>query len=249
MRIHRQHARVLALVIAPLAVLTGACAAGPGGGPTCNDTVTTITPGDPGSNPASYPAPGWWSNDTRTNGTVTVNTDLGAPAGFGCTSAKLTTGAANGSPLQDKAQLFSFAQAGTALADINNISYWTNRASSSGAAINLALNVSITGPGVPANFATLVYEPYNQSASQNAIVDNMWQNWNATATTPGDGVWWTKAIPSGPGSQGQPIPWASFQALYPSATIIGYGFNLGSNNPNTVVAGDGLIFGTTTTNF
>ncbi len=39
------------------------------------------------------------------------------------------------------------------------------------------------------------------------------------------------------------------QALYPDATVLGYGFNLGSNNPNLIVAGDGLTFGGTTTDF
>jgi hypothetical protein len=39
------------------------------------------------------------------------------------------------------------------------------------------------------------------------------------------------------------------QALYPGAQIGGSGFNLGSNNPDQVVAGDGLQFGGTLTNF
>ncbi len=239
----------LGLGTATIALLGTGCV-GPSGGPTCTDTVTTIQVGDPGNNPASYPASGWWSADTRTNGSVVVDSSLGAPIGFGCTSAKLTTGVATGTPLQDKAQLFSFALAGggTPLSSINTISYWANR-SSGGPAATVALNVQITGTGVPTGFATLVYEPYNQSGTQSAIVNGTWQQWIGTATTPGDGLWWTNKIPSGPGSQSAPMPWASFQALYPSAAIGGYGFNLGSNNPNIVAAADGLVFGTTTTDF
>jgi hypothetical protein len=183
---------------------------------------------------------------------VSVNSTYGGAPGFNCNSAQLTTGA--NSPLNsagqfpDKAQLFSYAQAGTALSNINNISYWSYRSSvpTPNPAVDLALNVKIIGGGAT---AFLVYEPYNQSGGSGAIVDNTWQNWDATATTPGDGVWWSSGIPSGPGSQGSPQPWSFFQTTYAGDTIDGYGFNLGSNNPNTDVAGDGLIFGATTTDF
>ena len=239
----------LGMAVASVALLGTACVP-PGGGPSCTDTVLTIQPGTPGNTPASYPASGWWSAETRTNGTVDVNTDLAAPPGFGCKSAKLTTGAATGSPLQDKAQLFNFsvANTGTLLASINTISYWANR-SSGGPAATVALNVQITGTGVPTGFATLVCEPYNQSGGQGAIVNGTWQYWNATATTPGDGLWWSNKIPSGPGSQGSPMTWAAFQTAYPLAEIGGYGLNLGSNNPFIVAAADGLQFGATTTDF
>jgi hypothetical protein len=246
MKIQGRHARLCALVIAPLAVLAAACAPGPGGGPSCNDTVTSVLVGDP----LGAPAPGWWSSDTRANGTVAVNTDLGAPAGFGCTSAKLTTGANGPSPSPDKAQLVNYDKYGTPLSSINQVSYWAKKSSAStgGPAVDLSLNVAIIKPDLT-GFATLVYEPYVQSGGQGAIQLDMWQNWNATASTPGDGVWWSSKIAAGPGSQGQPVPWAQIQALYPTHNVLTYGFNLGSNNPNTVVAGDGLTFGTTTTNF
>jgi len=218
----------------------------------CTDTVVTIRPGNPGGNASDYPMPGWWSDDTRANGTVTVDPSLGVPTGFGCRAAKLTTGASTPSPSADKAQLISFAQAGTPLSSITKVSYWAYRSSAStgGPAIALSLNVSISGPSVPTGFATLVYEPYHQSGGMGTIADDTWQLWDATAVTPGDGLWWTTRIANpDPGSQANPQPWAALQARFTDAKIHGYGFNLGSANPNMIVGGDGLVFGTTTTDF
>ena len=78
----------------------------------CPDTVRTILAGNPGPNASDYPAAGWWSDDTRANGAVAVDDSLGVPPGFGCRSAKLTTGASTASPSADKAQLMTFEKAG-----------------------------------------------------------------------------------------------------------------------------------------
>jgi hypothetical protein len=216
----------------------------------CTDTVTEIQPNNPGSAATAYPATGWWSDDTRANGKVTVDAVLGAPSAFGCTAAHFVTGDMTSSPSQDKAQLNSFALTGTPLSTITTVSYWAYRSSLStgGAPIDLSLNVAITGPAMP--YTTLVYEPYNQSGGTAAIMNDVWQAWNATATTTGDGVWWTNKIANpNPGSQANPQPWAAFQALYPNALVFSYGFNIGSNNPDMIVGGDGLVFGATTTDF
>lgn len=250
-RMSRIGARATATLtaIASIAFMAAACTTGAG---VCVDTVGTVIAGLP----VTVPSAGWYSADTRANGSVVINNDLGAPALFGCKSAKFTTGAT--APVfpqvgsQDKAQLFSFQLAGgasplTALSSINNISYWAKRSSLStgGAAINLSLNVQVTGNSVPGNhFTTLVYEPYLQSGGQAAITNDVWQKWNATAATAGDGRWWSTKV-----GQGTMYSWADVQALYPDGEIQGYGFNLGSGNPDTVVAGDGLTFGATTTNF
>ena len=222
----------------------------------CTDTVTGILPGNPGASASAYPAAGWWSDDTRANGTVTVDVTIIPPTGFGCRSARLVTGASTASPSADKAQLISFAQAGVSLASITTIGYWAYRASASTGdpAIDLALNVSVTGATVPGGFATLVYEPYHQSGGNAGIQVDTWQRWDATATTAGDGRWWTSKIANGPspgtpGSQSNPQAWTAFQALYSDALVHGYGLNLGSVNPNMIVAGDGLVFGTITTDF
>jgi len=183
---------------------------------------------------------------------VVIDDSIAPPAAFGCTSARLVTGASTASPSQDKAQLISYALAGTALSTIDTISYWAYRdaASTGGPAVDLALNVSITGTSVPGSYASLTYEPYVQSTGNAGIVVGTWQQWNATATTNGDGRWWTSKIANPePGSQASPIPWAAFQAKYPDAKVVGYGFNVGSFNPGMTLAGDGLVFGTTTTDF
>ncbi|MEI2651549.1 MAG: hypothetical protein V9G12_05195 [Microthrixaceae bacterium] len=116
-------------------------------------------------------------------------------------------------------------------------------------AINVAMNVQVAGSTVPGSFATLVYEPYNQSGGNAGIVPDTWQQWDTLATSPGDGEWWTTKIGSGPGSQGDPQPWSFFVDLYTDGQVVGYGYNLGSNNPNTITAADGVTFNSTTTDF
>ena len=93
-----------------------------------------------------------------------------------------------------------------------------------------------------------MYEPYNQIGGP-STADNVWQHWDATSTATNQGLWWSNSIPLGAGSQGSPQPWAYFQSLYSGDQINGYGFNLGSNNPNMDVVGDALTFGGTTTDF
>jgi hypothetical protein len=200
---------------------------------------------------ATGAVPGWWTGDTRTNGNVRVDATFGAPAGFGCNAAVLTTGASTTpSPSQDKAQLLTFANAGVPFSSISNISYDSYRSSVSASGVaDLALNVIIT-PDL-ANEVTLNFEPY-ENTNLGTIANNVWQSWNAT-----NGVWWTTAIPNGtdpsgpaPGSQGNPQPWQFFQNLYGSTSlVVGYGFNIGSNNPTLQVAGDDLNFGGTITDF
>jgi hypothetical protein len=228
--------------VAALALSAGLVACSSNSEPSC--TPITIQAGVP----TSAPVPGWYSSDTRSNGTVSITTEFGTPSGLTCNAVKLTTGEATGTPLQDKAQLFSFAAAGTALGSIASVSYWGYRSSSSPAivanpaapqAATISLNVQISGASVPGNFATLVYEPYNQAGGQDAIRNDTWQQWDASA-----GLWWSTK-----NGQANKLTWSAMQALYPDATVLGYGFNLGSNNPNLIVAGDGLTFGGTTTDF
>jgi hypothetical protein len=228
--------------LAALALSAGLVACSDDPEPAC--TPVEILVGDP----ASVPAPGWYSSDTRTNGTVSMTTEFGTPADLACDAVKLTTGEATGTPLQDKAQLFTFADAGTALSSVTSVSYWGYRSSTSPAivadpaapvAATVALNVQIGGAGVPGNFATLVYEPYSQAGGQAAILNDTWQLWDASG-----GLWWSTK-----NGQANLLTWADMKALYPDATVLGYGFNLGSNNPNLIVAGDGLTFGDTTTDF
>jgi hypothetical protein len=99
------------------------------------------------------------SDDTRANGTVVVDTSLSVPVGFGCTSVSFTTGASTPSPSTDKAQLINFALA-ERLVTIYVVSFWAFRsfASVGGPAIDLSLNVSITGASVP-GYAVRAVQP------------------------------------------------------------------------------------------
>jgi hypothetical protein len=232
-----------------------ACSQGGGAGGGCT-TPTAIIPGTPSSS-ATPPILGWYSADTRSGGTVDVNDSYGAPAGYGCNSVMMTT---NGVLGQDKAQLLSYAQEGTSFASIDAVSYWAYRSSVSlSPAPDMAVNLQLFGtagfapgchvtPGLGC-FTTLTYEPYLQSGGQGAIASDAWQFWNATDSTVGNGMWWSSSISSGPGSMSQPLPWSTFKSIYTDAVVGAYGFNLGSYNPNMVVAGDGLTFGSTTTDF
>ena len=232
-----------ALAAVSLAGGLSSCVA-PAGGPPCVDVPFFV--GNPPTPPAPIPA-GWYTSDTRTNGTSAINTDLGNPPGLSCKSVKLTTGATTASPSQDKAQLFTFDALGTALSSVNTVSYWAYRSSLSPAVVanpnvaaTTAFNVQVTGASVPGNnFTTLVYEPYLQAGGNAAIINDTWQQWNASS-----GLWWSTKV-----GQGTYYTWAQLQTLYPGATVAGYGFNLGSFNPNLIVGGDGIVFGATTTDF
>jgi hypothetical protein len=248
-------------VLAPVGVLVlvaalAACSTSPGGGGGGGNQCTTPT-AIHGGTPLTVPAPGWYTADTRSSGNVKVDNSFGAPTGFGCNAVVMTTGSVSG---QDKAQLYTFAKAGTAFSDVANVSYWSYRAAAPvGSPADVALNIQLFGtagftPGCTVTpglgcFTTLVYEPYFQSGGNAGVVDNTWQHWDATATSPGDGMWWSSKILSGQGSQSDPQPMTFFKGLYTDATLSGYGFNIGSSNPNMVVAADGLAFEGVTTDF
>jgi hypothetical protein len=229
------------VAVAALVAGLGACTQPPAPTtPTCA-APTAITVGYPPAT-ISGPVPGWFTLDTRTNGSVRVDATYGAPSGYGCNAAVLTTGDTDGG--LDKAQLGSFDQANTTFASVHDVSYWAYRSSQSdpGTFGDLAFDVALTDL---TTVVTLSYEPYQQSGGAGAIQNDKWQKWNASA-----GVWWTTAITSGPGSQDDPQPWTYFQSLYGSTfKVAAYGFNIGSYNPHLFVAGDGITFGSKTTDF
>ena len=243
-----RRARMLAGSITGVVLLLGATACGspPSSSSPCS-TPTAINSGYPG-----FFSTAWWAANTRTSGSSSVDSTAGGAPGFNCNALHLQTGAStqNSSGVyQDKAEALNYGLYGTALSSIHHIGYWAYRDSSTqSAAVDISFNVEITDSG---NFlGTLTYEPYNQSGGQGAIVSNTWQHWDATATTPGDGVWWTSRIASpAPGSQSNPQPWAFFQSLYPTALVAGYGLDVGSGAPHSNVYGDGLNFGGTVTDF
>jgi hypothetical protein len=210
----------------------------------------------------------WFREDTRTGGAVALTrTDRddepcqpteAAPAEFtyGEQSLALTTinsGAA-------KAQLINHSDevTGTSLATVNELSYWTMQCAGNGpveADPSYQLQIDYNG-AADGGFANLVFEPYwNDSATEQdhpsnpdqPIAPGVWQQWQAT-----EGNWWSsRQITCGefslaPGAGGPPFTTpAAVGAACPDAVVVGIGVNVGSGNPNYVVATDGLTFGTT----
>jgi len=99
-------------------------------------------------------------------------------------------------------------------------------------------------------FTTLVFEPY-QNPQEGVIVPGAWQPWNVA-----NGLFWstrTVTCSNGvvAGSPGGPAIYTldMIRNLCPDATVIGFGVNIGSNNPGYVVRTDGFNFNGTVYDF
>ena len=134
--------------------------------------------------------------------------------------------------------------AGTPLTDVDTLGYWTyqHQASSPVGAASFQLQVE-TGCG----FTTLVYEPYWNGA----VLNGEWQQWDVD-----EGLFWssrtvtcgTSTIVAGAG--GPPLyTLDTVVALFPNATVQGIGVNVGTFNPEYVVATDGVEFNDTIYDF
>lgn len=183
----------------------------------------------------SLTALGWTTADTRANGQVSLVVDETAPLGRGALSLK--TGANTPSPSQDKAQFMTAAN--VRLADVANhpIYYSTKQNSASFVAglPSFQLPVNLTGTG---GFTTLVYEPYNNEGNA-AVHNGEWQQWNVGAGK----FWSTRAVGSLQPSQGTyQYTLAQILAEFPDAQVLGFGVNVGSNNPHYDTEVDGLAF-------
>jgi hypothetical protein len=184
----------------------------------------------------------WSTGDTRPGGSIAFVNEFGAPAGLGAGALQMTA-----VDSAAKAQFVTSQDAGTLLADMSSIGYSTYRSSvSTGSAVQVpSINVAIDENGAATGgFTTLVFEPvYN--TDQGAIVDNVWQSWDAS----GSARWWsTRPIPGVCAFECY-VALDDILAANPDATILGYGVNLGSGNPGIVAAVDGLTVGQTTFDF
>jgi hypothetical protein len=212
MRIGRVAAAVGAGFVAALFVPAVAMAAPPG--------QTTVTPNH---------QLGWSTADTRPGGDVNFVVDSAAPAGNG--ALQLTTDATTTA----KAQYLHDAQ--VPLSSVTSLSYWTKQNSASFAGGDPSYQLPVYLDGTPASFTTLVYEPY-----ENGIVTpNVWQRWQVD-----QGQFWSSRTASGGGGcsvvagfGGAPFyPLAALKAACPNAVVIGFGVNIGSNNPSYDVEAD-----------
>lgn len=179
-----------------------------------------------------------WVLYTRNAGNGTFRTGPGTPpSGVGSLETITPTGA-------DKVFLFNYDHVGTALADIDKMSYATYR--TTGASPNQvpAINIQVDINGGTLNageFTTLVFEPvYN--TNQGAVMDGVWQTWDAYKG--GNAIWWSSRAIPGVCASSCFVTWNMILASNPNATIVGgFGINQGSGNPALTASSDVLTIG------
>ena len=194
-------------------------------------TTVVVTPTNP---------EGWSTADTRPGGTVTFVSDPTAPAGNGAlqlTTTNTTTA---------KAQYLH--NASTPLADVTELSYYNKTvAGPVHAAASYQLVVDLNGTSTAGGFTTFVYEPYQNGV----ITPGVWQQWDVDAGQ----FWSSRSFSSGTctvvaGGGGAPFYTLSgLQAACPDAVVIGFGVNIGSNNPGYNVLTDLVNFNGTVYDF
>jgi len=193
---------------------------------------------------------GWSTADTRPGGTVTFEADANAPRGAG--ALQLTTDLT----VTAKAQYLHAAN--VPIADVSELSYWTRQVSSAVFPLAdpsyqfiLCLN-GVSSTGVCNGFTTLVFEPY-----QNGVVmPGQWQYWDVAA-----GQFWSTrtVVCTGAPVIGQGVTGGAggapfytlddIKTMCPNAVAVGFGVNIGSNNPGYVVRTDLVDFNGTIYDF
>ena len=188
---------------------------------------------------------GWSTADTRPGGAVNFVEDASAP---GNGALQLTTN----NTTTAKAQYMH--EASTPLSGVNDLSYDTKQNSASFALGDASYQLVVClGGGTAAvcnGFTTLVYEPYENGPP--AVVNGTWQSWDVDA-----GQFWSSRTATGGGScnttagfGGAPFyTLAGLKAACPNATAVGFGVNIGSNNPSWDVEADLVQFNDTTYDF
>jgi hypothetical protein len=189
---------------------------------------------------------GWSTADTRPGGTVDFVQDANAPRGTGALS------------LQTDATMAAKAQylhaSNTAIAEVTDLSYWTKQNSSSFPEGDPSYQFVVCLGGVSGStctgFTTFVFEPY-QNASPGTIQNGAWQQWDVDAGQ----MWSSQPYANGtcsvaPGGGGAPFYTLSqIQTMCPSAVAVGFGVNVGSNNPSYNVEADLVRFNDTIYDF
>jgi hypothetical protein len=181
--------------------------------------------------------------DTRPGGTVGFVTDNTAPGGTG--ALQLTTNATTTA----KAQYMHTTS--TPLADVTNLSYYTKQISANVPEGDPSYQLVVCLNGVSGTtcngFATLVYEPYWNGG----VVNGAWQFWDVDAGQ----FWSSKTVTCSNGgvvngAGGPPLyTLSNINAMCPNAVVVGFGVNVGSNNPSYNVYTDLLTFNDTTYDF
>jgi hypothetical protein len=209
-------------------------------------TTEVVTESDVVRQAENTPPANDWVVYTRAGTPPTAAAFVPGPATppLGVGSLQLTTTTSS-----HKVFAFNYDHIGTALADVDDISYSTYRSAGSGQQLTgLNLQIDPDGPEGPATFSTLVFEPVYNTA-QGAVVNNQWQSWQAD----GSGRWWSTAALNGQcagaGAACQRT-WNQIVANNPAATIVsGVGVNQGSGNAGLVTSVDAFTFDETTYDF
>ena len=193
---------------------------------------------------------GWSTSDTRPGGAVNFVVDGTAPSGNG--ALQLTTDATTTA----KAQYMH--QASIPLADVNDLSYHTRQISATFAEGEASYQLVACLGGVSGTtcngFTTFVYEPYENPGMGDpgsVVIPNVWQKWNVSSGQ----MWSSRSYSNGgctvvAGAGGPPFyTLAGLKSMCPNAVVIGFGVNIGSNNPAWNVYTDLVQFNDTTYDF
>lgn len=182
---------------------------------------------------------GWSTADTRTGGAVEYVSDATSPLPNG--ALQLTTNATTTA----KAQYLK--EASGPLSSVTELGYWTKQVSGPAfAAPSYQLIVDLNGSAT-GGFTTLVYEPYQNGN----VTPGTWQQWDVDAGQ----FWSSRSFTEGTCSVtagGGGAPFYTLQGLQtacPDATVLGFGVNIGSNNPSYNVLTDGVNFNGTVYDF
>jgi hypothetical protein len=188
---------------------------------------------------------GWSTSDTRPGGTVTFVSDPSSP--YPPAALQLTT------DLTPAAKAQYLHAANTSLSSVTEAGYYTKQVTGTPVAdpsyqLVMCLNGGTTS--ATCGFSTLVFEPY-QNPLMGPIVANAWQHWEVAS-----GLFWstrTVTCSNGTvlGTGGGPSSYTIGQisSSCPDAIVIGFGVNIGTNNPGYVVRTDGFNFNGTTYDF
>ncbi len=185
------------------------------------------------------PGEWWYTSGTGANASVGLTNEFGAPQGYGCHAAKLTTGAPGVDPTDNQVRTGSFSKFNDArLVEVTALRYHTYRSSTSTSdeRVTASMDVAIISFFAQDFSATLHYEPHRQSGG--AVQDDVWQSWDANV-----GRWWIDD--EGPGKLYSLL---DIKLKYPDAVIGGFGVGVPPGHPGLVIGVDGIRFDDMRTN-
>ena len=190
--------------------------------------------------------------DTRANEHVSYVADNGA-LGSGALSLITDSNPASG---QDKAQYYSYPYFTNPiyLSDVTGtLSYKTKQVAASFSAGLPAYQIPVYLQNTAGSdiFATLTYEPYVDKGNS-AVENGVWQSWSIDRGS--SKFYVSRTVSNANGgvvtSQGSnTYTLDQINTIFPDAKVLGYGVNVGSNNPGYNTRTDAFTFNNTTFNF